>query len=313
VSSVRRYGKRSFETSKEDKVLFPDSGITKGDLIDYYERVSGVMLPHVRGRIVAMRRHPDGIGAKSFFQKAVPDYFPTWIETVEVDKEGGKLRQLTIERTATLAYLANQACIAIHVWPSRADDPRRPDRLIFDLDPSTDDFGPVRDAARAVRDVLERLELAAGVMTTGSRGLHVVSPLDRTVDFDRARTFASGIARFVASQDPDRFTVAQRKTDRGDRVFVDYLRNAYGQHGVAPYSVRARPGAPVATPIDWRELADSSLGPRKYTVRNLFRRLSRKEDPWRGLARHAAALDDERYGRLERMLDEEDDRHVRRA
>jgi bifunctional non-homologous end joining protein LigD len=258
------------------------------------------MLPHVRGRIVTMRRFPDGIDGKSFYQKQVPDYFPDWIETVQVTKQGGRLRELVIDNPETLAYLANQACIAVHVWPSRAEDPHRPDRLIFDLDPSVDDFGRVRDAARVVRSILEDTGLTPHVMTTGSRGLHVVAPLDARTDFDAARRFAAAVAELVVAKEPDRFTVEHRKRKRGERVFIDYLRNAYAQHGIAPYSVRAKPGAPVATPLTWDELGRADLDARRYTIRNLFRRLARKEDPWKDIARHAGSLADA-HRRLERL------------
>jgi bifunctional non-homologous end joining protein LigD len=289
--STRRHGAQSFDASSEDKVFFPETGITKGDLIDYYERVAAVMLPHVRGRIVAMQRYPDGIAGASFYQKAVPDYFPDWIHTVKVKKkEGGTLQQLTIESAATLAYLADQGCIAIHVWPSRADRPHHPDRMIFDLDPSGDDVDLLRRGAGAVREVLEDVGLAAYVMTTGSRGLHVVSPLDRRADFDEVREFAALLARLLAARDPKRFTVEQRKRKRRGRVFIDCLRNAYAQHGIAPYAVRAIAAAPVATPLEWDEIGDRTLHAQRYTVRNLFRRLSRRADPWRDMARHAASL-----------------------
>jgi bifunctional non-homologous end joining protein LigD len=305
MASTREHGAQSFETSNEEKVFFPDAGLTKGDLIDYYERVADVMLPHVRGRIVTMQRYPEGIEGESFYQKEVPDYFPNWIATVEVKKEGGALRQLTIENAATLAYLANQGCIAIHVWPSRADRPHHPDRMIFDLDPSDDDFGLIRDGARAVREVLEAVGLSAWVMTTGSRGLHVVAPLDRETDFDAVREFAQLAAKLIAARDAKAFTVEQRKSKRRGRVFIDYLRNAYAQHGIAPYSVRARPGAPVATPLEWDEVGDSQLGPRTYTIANLFRRLAHKADPWKDIARHGASLQKARH-RLDDLLQEED-------
>lgn len=287
---ARPRGRRVFEVSNPGKVLFPDDVITKRDLIDYYRRVAAVMLPHVRGRVVAMHRFPDGITKDGFYQKDVPDYFPDWIDTVEVAKEGGTLRQLTIEHAETLAYLANQGCIAIHVWPSRADDLDRPDRLILDLDPSTVDFDPVRRAAHAARAVLEEVGLPAYLMTSGSRGLHVVSPLDRKADFDEVRDFAAALARRVVATDPANFTVEHRKNKRGKRVFIDYLRNAYGQHSIAPYSTRPLAGAPVATPLDWEELDRPDLSPQRYGIKNLFRRLSRKADPWRDIARHAASL-----------------------
>jgi bifunctional non-homologous end joining protein LigD len=290
---------RTFTISSPNKVFFPDAGLTKGDLIAYYEQIAPVMLPHVRGRIVTMARYPDGIAGKRFFQKSVPEHFPDWIHTLEVKKEGGTLEQLTIENAETLAYLANQGCIEIHVWPSRADRPDRPDRMIFDLDPSTDDFGLVRRAARAVRELLDSVGLPSFVMTSGSSGLHVVTPLDRKSSFDEVRDFAAAAARLIAAREDQSFTVEQRKHKRHGRVFIDYLRNAYAQHAVAPYAVRAKPGAPVATPLDWAEVADSKLHPRKYTVENLGRRLAQKGDPWKDIAASAASL-----GTLRRRLEE---------
>jgi bifunctional non-homologous end joining protein LigD len=252
-----------------------------------------------------MGRYPDGVDGKSFFQKDVPDYFPSWIASVEVKKEGGTLHQLTIENAATLAYLANQGCIEIHVWPSRADKPHHPDRVIFDLDPSGDDFGLVRKAAHAVREVLENVGLRAYVMTTGSKGLHVVSPLDRRAAFDEVRDFASLVARLLVARDAKSFTVEQRKKKRHGRVFIDYLRNAYAQHGIAPYSVRARPAAPVAMPLEWGQVADGRLQAQKYTIENAFRRLSRKKDAWKDIAPHAASLRKARRA-LDDLLQEED-------
>lgn len=297
-------GARSFTSANEDKTFFPDAHLTKGDLIDYYERIAEVMLPHLRGRAVAMRRYPNGILGKGFFQKDVPGHFPDWIDTVAVRKEGGELRQLTAENTVTLAYLANQGCIEIHVWPSRIDKPRHPDRMIFDLDPSGDDFGAVRTAAREAREVLEGVGLSAFVMTTGSRGLHVVAPLDRRAEFGEVRDFASRVARLLVARAPERLTVEQRKGKRRGRVFVDVMRNAYAQHAVAPYSVRARGGAPVAMPLDWDELADAKLHPQRYTIGNAFRRLSHKDDAWKSLARGARSLHQARRA-LDDLLEEE--------
>jgi bifunctional non-homologous end joining protein LigD len=248
------------------------------------------MLPHVVGRIVSMQRFPDGIDGEQFFQKNVPDYFPEWIRTVEVDKEGGTLRQALIEDGATLVYLASQACITPHCWLSRVENRDRPDRMTFDLDPSgTAGFDEVRQAARLVRELLVSLELVPFVMTTGSRGVHVVAPLEPRSGFDRVRAVARGLAGRLAGRHPELLTAEQRKAKRGDRVFLDYLRNGYAQTTVAPYSVRARPGAPEATPIDWDEL--SRVGPRIHDLRNLFRRLGQKNDPWSGIERRAGTLE----------------------
>lgn len=285
---TRRYGGYVVEISSADKVLFPDRGITKRDVVDYYERIAETMLPHVAGRLVTMQRLPDGIDGEQFYQKDVPDYFPDWIKRIEVEKDGGTLVQLVIENTATLVYLANQACITPHVWLSRDEKLHHPDRMIFDLDPSTKDFGPVRDGARELRRILKGVGLDAHVMTTGSRGLHVTVPLDASAGFDEVRDFAMQVAERLRSRDPRHFTTEHRKHKRGGRVFLDTLRNAYAQHGVAPYALRAKPGAPVATPLDWGELGRA--GPQKYTLRNIFRRTSQKQDPWKDIARHASSL-----------------------
>lgn len=292
MTESRRYGRYVVELSRPDKVLFPDDGITKRDLADYYESVAETMLPHLAGRPLTMQRFPDGIGREGFYEKRAPGHFPDWVGRATFSTaEGEPITQIVCENTATLVYLADQACITPHVWLSRVDDLDAPDRLIFDLDPPDDDFGAVRQAARDLHDLLEELELATFVMTTGSRGLHVVVPLDRVADFDAARRFARDVADLLVGRRPDDYTTAARVAKRGDRLYLDTGRNAYGQTGVAPYAVRARPGAPVATPLDWPELEDPRIGPRRYTLRNLARRLGQKEDPWKGIGRHGRSLD----------------------
>jgi bifunctional non-homologous end joining protein LigD len=257
------------------------------------------MLPHLRGRPLMLHRFPDGIDTAGFYQKDIPDYFPDWIHRVELAKEGGTVTHVVCDDEATLAYLAAQACITPHVWLSRADRPNHPDRLVFDLDPSGADFTAVRTTARDVRGVLEAAGLATFVQTTGSKGLHVVAPLQRNADFDEVRAFAREVAERVAAADPDRRTTAIRKARRRGRVFIDIGRNAYAQTAVAPYAVRALPGAPVATPLEWRELGNSRLTPRHYTIANLRRRLGGRRDPWAEIGRlgkavgpAAAAVDD---------------------
>ena len=290
TETLRHYSSHTVKISHPEKIFFPDSGITKGDLINYYEQIAETMLPHVRDRVVAMHRFPDGIKGEAFYQKEVPDYFPDWIERTNVKKEKGSIEQLMINNIETLIYLANQACITPHIWLSRVDRLNDPDRMIFDLDPSDGTFGPIRDGAKLLRDVLEEVGLRSFVMTTGSRGLHVVAPLDREADFDTVRNFARQVAEWVASQQPKQLTTEQRKEKRGKRVFVDYLRNSYGQHGVAPYAVRANPGAPVATPLGWDELGKRGLHPRKYTLRNLSQRLVNRDDPWKEIKKQPGSV-----------------------
>lgn len=255
-------GRHTIEMGNPDKVLFPDVGMTKRDLADYYARVSGVMLPHVRNRPLVMHRFPDGIAGPAFYQKETPDYFPDWIRTETVAKEGGRVIHVVCDDAATLVYLADQACITPHVWLSTVDHLDSPDRLVFDLDPpeGADDPEPVRLAARAIRDLLDELSLGSRIMTTGSKGFHVVVPLRPAPGFDEVRDFARRSAGVAAARHPDLLTVEQRIKAREGKVFLDYLRNAYAQTTVAPYAVRAKPAAPVATPIDWQEL--NSIRPR---------------------------------------------------
>jgi bifunctional non-homologous end joining protein LigD len=284
-------GAHTVETSNEDKVFFPDDDITKGDLIHYYQDMAETILPYMKGRPISIQRFPDGIGKQGFYQKEAPDYFPDWINRVKVKlKDGGKQQQVSCENAATLIYLADQGCITPHVWLSRQDKLDYPDRLIFDLDPPGDDFEPVREAAKSLKDLLEELKLDPLVMTTGSRGLHLVVPLDREADFETVRKFATDTAELLARRNPDAFTVEPRKEKRRGRIFLDYLRNAYGQTAVPPYAVRPRPGAPVATPVEWDELNDKKLTPRHYTINNIQKRLAQKTDPWKGMGQRAKSL-----------------------
>jgi bifunctional non-homologous end joining protein LigD len=203
---------------------------------------------------------------------------------------------------ATLVYLANQACVTLHVGLARTDRIDHPDRMVIDLDPSDDDFAKVRRAAREARALIEKVGLVPFLQTTGSRGLHLWMPLDRSADFDQVRAFASEVAETLVARRPRAVTTEQRKAKRGDRVLLDVARNAYGQTAVAPYSVRARPEAPLATPLEWAELDDPKLGPRRYTIQNLFRRLGQKRDPWADIDRHARPLA-AAHERLKRLAD----------
>jgi bifunctional non-homologous end joining protein LigD len=279
------------ELSKPDKVLFPDAGITKLDLATYYDAVAGVMVPHLRGRPVNMQRFPDGIEGMAFYEKKVPSHFPDWVRTTQVDTADGPQRQVVADSARTLVYLAQQACITPHTWLSRDDDLGRPDQLIFDLDPT--DSGPgtlakVRRATRLVGAALEDLGLTTYLKTTGSRGYHVLVPIRRDLGYDEVRGFARAVAARLVAAEPDLLTLEHRKAKRGDRVFVDVLRNGYGQTAVPPYAVRPRPGAPVATPIEWSEL--SRVAPDGHDIHSVRRRLARRTCPWADLHRHARGL-----------------------
>lgn len=271
------------EVTSLDEVMFPEAGVTKGDLLAYYRDIAPVMLPHLEGRPLTLQRFPRGVGASGFYQKDASDYFPAWVRTAEIERrgsKGGSIDQVVIcGSTATLVYLVNQRTVTFHTWPSRADDLDHPDLVVFDLDPPDQSHvGVVRDGARVLRRVLEEVGLVPFVQTSGSKGYHIVAPLDRSADFDAVREFTRGVAGLVAGRDPERFTTEVRKDERRGRVFIDVGRNAYAQTAVCPYSVRPRPSAPVATPIDWEELG--RVDPQRYTVRNLARRLGQKDEPW---------------------------------
>lgn len=273
------------EIRRPEKLLFPDDGISKEDLADYYRRAARRAVPRLRGRPLMMERHPDGIGGRPLMQKNAPDYFPDYVHTAELPKEGGTVRHPLCDNADALVYLAGQACITPHRWLARADRPDHPDVLIFDLDPSgRAGFEDVRWTARCVGGLLQQLELPSQLMTTGGKGLHVLVPLDRRADFDTVRDFARQISTLLVRRHPDRLTDEPGKSDRGDRVYLDIQRNAYAQTAVAPYAVRAKPGAPVAMPLAWSELKDPELTPQRWTLRDadgIAERL-RQHDPWAG-------------------------------
>ncbi|MEJ2531326.1 MAG: non-homologous end-joining DNA ligase [Halioglobus sp.] len=284
------FGPYALELKNLDKVLYPDSGITKGDVIDYYRRIADLMVPWLKGRVLTMQRFPDGIHAEGFFQKNMPAYFPDWFTRRTVEVSDGKQQVPVCNNLASLVYVANQGSITQHVWLSRLDRIHHPDQMIFDLDPPGDDFEPVRRGARDCLELLEELSLAAGIKTTGSRGLHVVTPLRRQHDFDAVRAFARDCARLLVARYPDRYTIEQRIDRREGKLYLDVQRNAYGQTAVAPFSLRAADGAPVATPIPRRTLDDPGLNSRSYRLDNIHRFLGQIGDPWNGLRRHASGL-----------------------
>jgi bifunctional non-homologous end joining protein LigD len=282
---------RTVEITHPDKVLFPDDGITKADLAEYYERVSEWMLPHVRNRPVSMQRFPAGVAARGFFHKDIPDYFPRWVRRVEVPKAKGTVTHVLVSDTATLVYLVGQNTITPHVWLSRADRVWQPDRMVIDLDPPPEsDFKAVRRAARRTGDLLSELGFTPFAQVTGSKGIHVWTPLRRRARHDEVRAFAGDVGRVLAARHPDELTTEWRKEKRDGRILVDTARNTYAQTAIPPYAVRPRPGAPVATPIEWDELSDSRLRPDRWNVSNVIRRLSAKGDPWADIASYARGI-----------------------
>jgi len=262
--------------SHPEKVLYPADGITKGEVVEYYRTVAEAMLVHLRGRPLTLQRFPNGIDEPGFMQKNASKYFPESIERVEVPKEGGTTIHPLCDTPDDLVYLANQNTITFHIWTSRTPDLLRPDRLVLDLDPPKGG-DPPREAARAARKVMEDIGLSPGVMTTGSSGYHVVALIEQEHDYEAIGKVARLLAGVVAARHPDEMTTEFLKKDRAGRVFVDWLRNRWAQSTVCPWSLRPRPGAPVAMPITWEELDDTD--PQRWTLRDAPERLDR-EDPW---------------------------------
>jgi bifunctional non-homologous end joining protein LigD len=284
-----RAGRRNVRITHPEKGLFPD-GTTKADLAGYYRDVAPVMLPHVRDRPVSMQRFNGGIEHQGFFQKDIPKGAPEWVPTITVPKKGGTVRHVLANETATLVWLANQNCITPHVSTARADRLDRPDRIVWDLDPTGEDFDVVRRTALELGAVLREAGAEPHAMVTGSRGIHVVVAIRRRYGYDAVRAAALAVAEALVERNPDELTVEFYKEKRGDRLFVDVNRNGRAQTAVPPYAVRPRPGAPVATPLRWAELEDRALRPDGWTLHTVRERLDRAGDPWEGIAKAAGAL-----------------------
>jgi len=281
------------ELSNRDKVIFPEANITKGELIDYYQKIGSIMIPLIYNRPITMHRFPDGINKSGFYQQEMPDYFPDWFERVKAEKkEGGNATRIICTKTADLVYLANQGCITPHIWLARKENLNNPDRLIFDLDPPrTKGFKIACHGALALRKILQSFDLSSFVMTTGSRGFHLVVPLKGRPDFDTVREFARQAADQIAVHNPEEFTTEQRKEKRGNRLYLDTSRNAYGQTAVAPYAIRPLKGAPVAAPLEWDEIERGRIvSAQQYNLKNIFRRLAQKEDPWKEMDSSAVLI-----------------------
>ena len=274
-----------------EKILFPEEGITKGELASYYEAIAPVMLPHLRRRPITMERFHRGIGSAGFFQKDVSKGFPDWLERVEVPKHGGTVHHPIANDTRSLLWLANQNSITIHVWPSRTPNLYNPDICIFDLDPSKeDDLDTLRAAALRLRELLDDLGLPSWIKTTGSKGFHIAVPLDGKSDFGEVSHFAHTVGRVLVSRDPDNLTQEFHKVDRAGRILVDTGRNGYSATYAATYTVRARPGAPVSAPCTWEEIEKGEVGPKTFTLRTMAQRIAVAGDLWSDLLKKNASL-----------------------
>jgi bifunctional non-homologous end joining protein LigD len=269
-----------------DRVVYPGSGITKGDVIDYYRRIAPRLLPHLRDRPVTLERLPEGLTEKGphFWQKNTPESYPAWIPRVELPTGPGKpVKYALVNDEQTLLYLVNQGALTFHVWFSRVGRLDRPDFVLFDLDRGGAGFDVLLGVAAELHRVLDADGVRSFVKTSGKTGLHVLTPWTGTGGYDEARGWALGLAKRVADALPDTATTEIRKAKRNGRVYLDVMQNVRGHHAVPPYVLRAVPGAPVSTPLAWREVKPG-LDPAKFTLKTVFRRLARqKQDPLAGL------------------------------
>ena len=273
-----------------EKVLFPDDGITKGDLAQYYETVAPVMLPHLRGRPVTMERYPSGIDKQGFWQKDVSKGFPPWLQRVEVPKKDGVVHHPIVTDTRSLLWVTNQNTITEHVWVSRVPKLNFPDICVFDLDPSRDDVGSVRAAAIGLRDLLAELGLPSWIKTSGSKGFHIVVPIDGKTSVAVVVRFANAVGSLYVKLMPDRLTQEFAKVDRAGRIYVDTGRNGYSATYAAAYTVRAKRGAPVSAPCTWDEIERGEVHPQSFTLRTMPKRIADMGDLWSDLHRRGRSL-----------------------
>jgi len=273
-----RVGKREVPRTHENLIWFPKSKITKGDIIDYYIKIAPYMLPYVKDYPLVMVRYPGGIAKEGWYHKERPPYFPDWVTYDHVKLHSGEYQNYVMaDEAADLAYLAQEGTIVLHSWLSKKQTIKKPSKIIVDLDPpkSRDGFKKAKPAALKVKKILEKEGLKPYLMTTGQDGLHVICPIKPEYDYRQVKEYVHALTDKLAQTYPKELTKEVRKNKRRGRVFLDYLRNEYGQTGVAPFSVRAREGAPVATPIAWSELG-ALKSAQQYDIKNILARVKRK-------------------------------------
>lgn len=267
---------RSFDLSRLDKVLWPQDGYTKGELINYYVEVAPYIIPHLQGRPMVFTRYPDGIDKQSFYQKNAPSSLPQWIKTYPYysPDSGRDINFILVEESAALAWLANQACIEMHPWLSCASLVDYPDFIVFDLDPSPgNSFEQVKTIVFLTRQVLNELGLRCYIKTSGSQGLHVYLPVENKYSYEKVRDFARTVAEIICTMQPDIATVERTVRKRGAKIYVDYMQNVKGKTLCSVYSVRPRPGATVSAPLYWDEV--NSIKPSDFTIKTILPRLQK--------------------------------------
>ncbi len=281
--------------SSADRVYFPDDGITKGDLFEYYGRVADTIVPHLKDRPFTLKRYPHGITQEAYFQKQAPKGIPDWIPTrqfVTHPREGGArdVDFALVNSRDALLWMVQMNCVDMNAWYSRVDKPARPDYVVFDLDPDEDAFANAIRVAHLVREALEALDLRSYVKTSGASGIHVLVPITRRASFQDTYDFAELVSRGVEAQDPELATTEwlKRKRPKGS-VLVDHRQNGHGKTIASAYSVRPKPGAPVSTPLRWEELTDD-VRPRDFGMSEALARIEQHGDLYEPVLRGGQAL-----------------------
>lgn len=265
------------EITHPEKVIFPKKNITKGDMAEYYSSIADEMLPFLKDRPLTLKRYPAGIKKKGFYQKSVSENFPKFIKRIQVETEEGVNEQFICNNKKSLLYLVNQNTVAFHLWLSRKDKLREPDKIIFDLDPPDDSFDKVKEAAKVLRNYLKKKKIDPQLMTTGQSGLHLFYSIRRGKDYDEVKKQVRSMAEEVTAQRPDLLTTKVRKDQREGKIFVDYLRNSYAQTGICPYSLRSNEEAGVATPIEWEKL-NNLKSASFFTIENILKRTEKQKN-----------------------------------
>jgi bifunctional non-homologous end joining protein LigD len=287
-----KLGKATLHLTNQNKVYFPDDGITKGDIVNYYNEVANLILPYLKDRPQSMNRFPNGIKESSFYQKDVDtEKIPSWLKTAAVFSESNdaNIDYLICNDKATLLYMANLGCIDINPWNSTIKNIENPDWMVIDIDPEKEDFKEVIKTALTVKEVMDELKTECYCKTSGATGLHVYVPLAGKYNYDTVKLFAELIAREVHSRLPDITSLERTIKKRNHKIYVDFLQNRTGQTLAAPYSVRPKPGATVSTPLEWDEVNDS-LSPSQFTIENVAQRFREKGDLWKPVLGKGANL-----------------------
>jgi bifunctional non-homologous end joining protein LigD len=275
------------------KIFFPQQNFTKKDILNYYSKASEYILPYLKNRPLTVKRYPNGIKEDGFFQKRSQKYHPDWIDSqkIKMKSEKGKyIKQPICNNKKTLEYFVDKGAIELHLSLAKSSHPYKPVIMVFDLDPSQDNFKKIKKAALIFHDFFESLEIPNFPLLTGSKGLHVIVPLDGNSNFKKVKSIAEKIQSIIIKNNSDLFTKNIRKNKRANKVFIDILRNDYGQTSISPYSVRAIKGAPIAAPITWYELKDKNINSQSYNIKNIFARLGQIKQPWQNFFKKGISI-----------------------